>query len=271
VRRIPVLVLAVGVLVALAGCSAGSPTSTPTVHAASAKAAPVPDGVVGTGALTSWNGKTTGSLQVLAKGGSFTFVLSHFSTDVPGQNIFALADSPVKMSQCAENNVWQLGLDDQGNAPKPTMTFGLPNVVGAFADPSFFATFLFIQSSHGPVDANGQLPKIRGCQQAIAALTTINWTMKSIYPHLAVRDRGAATGARGTTTNLDGTLSTYTTARLDTWENIAHRFGLTPAELLYLNPIRHPENEPAIAYEDQVLNLSPANRGNSETRRPGAH
>lgn len=263
-RRIAVLVLAVAAVVGLAGCTA---TGTGSAHpsAAVAKAIPVPDGVVGTGTLTSWNGKTTGSLQVVAKSGGFAFVLNHFSTDLGGEVLFALADSPVKMSQCGENNLWQLGLTTrQGNAIEPSMRFDLPDEVGAFSDPSFFKTFLFMNY---PVDPS---VKIRGCEQSIVALTTIHWTMKSIYPRLAVRDGGTTAGARGSVKDAAGKPFSYVTAQGDTWSGIAHRFGITPEELLYLNPIRHPESEPAIAYADQILNLSPSNRGNSETRRPGA-
>ena len=230
-----------------------------------AKAVPVPNGTVGTGEFTSWNGKTTGTLTVVANSGSFAFVLTHFSTDLTGQTLFALADSPVKMSDCGENNLWQLGLTTrQGNVIEPTMRFDLPDVADAFSDPSFFTTFLLMNY---PVDPSA---RIRGCEQSITALSTIHWTMKSIYPRLLLHDGGAAPGARGSVSDGGGRPFRYTTARGDTWASIAHRFGITPAELLYLNPIRHPEAAPAIAYADQVLNLSPSNRGNSETRRPGA-
>jgi LysM repeat protein len=224
-------------------------------------AKPVPDGIVGTGTLTSWNGGTAGSLQVIAKSGHFTFVLTDFSTDFTGENLFALADTTVTMSQCGERNLWQVGLNDGDNSVAPTMRFGLPNVVGAWGDPSFFRTFLFMQYPTGQA-------LTRGCQQPIIALATIHWTMPGIYPGLAVHDGGAASGARGTVKTENGAPFSYDTQQGDTWAAIAHRFGITPAELLYLNPIRHPEAEPAIAYAGQVLNLSPANRGDSESRRP---
>jgi LysM repeat protein len=261
VRRIPLLVLAVGVIVGLAGCTASTHESVGPVHAVATKAVPVPDGVVGTGTLSSWNAKTSGSLQIVAKSGNFTIVLSNFSTDFTGENQFALADSPVTMSQCGENNLWQIGLTDGDNSAKPTMRFGLPNVGGAWGDPSFFQTFLYLQYPTGE-------SLTRGCQQPIIALATIHWTMKPIYPGLTVHDRGVIPGAQGVTTLADGKPYSYTTVQADAWEDIAKRYGLTSAELLYLNPIRHPEAEPAEAYTGQVLNLSPTNRGDSESRRP---
>jgi hypothetical protein len=265
VRRIPVLVLAAVAIVGLAGCTASGHDSAHQSAAAVAKANPVPDGVVGTGTLTSWNGKTTGTLEVAAKSGSFTVVLNHFSTDLTGEVLFALADAPVRMSQCGENNLWQDGLTTrQGNVIEPTMRFDLFNEDGAFADPSFFTTFLFMNYPSDPS------VKIRGCEQSIVAMTTIHWSMKPIYPNLTVHDSGKAASAEGTVKVVDGKPFSYDTAARDTWTSIAARFGITPAELLYLNPIRHPEREPAIAYEDQILNLDPANRGNSESRRPGA-
>jgi hypothetical protein len=260
VRRIPLLVLAVGVVIALAGCTASIPGTVSPTHAVVVRAVPVPDGVVGTGTLSSWNGRTGGSLQVLAHSGHFTFVVSDFSSDFTGENLFALADSPVTMSQCGENNLWQTGLGSQMHTVSRTQRFALPNELGAWGDPSFFQTLLFMQYP------TGQLT--RGCQQPIIALAKIHWTIPKIYPDMVVHDTGAAAGAQGTVKTVGGAPYSYDTIQGDTWASIAHRFGITPAELLYLNPIRHPEAEPAIAYADQVLNLSPTNRGNSETRRP---
>ena len=225
---------------------------------------PIPDGIVGTGTLASWNGKTTGELAVIAKAGHFTFVLSHFSTDYTGQNIFVLADKPFPMSACGENNLWQIGLadPDPDAGLRPTMNFALPNDGGEWDDPTFFTTFAFIQYPSGSI--------IRGCQQPIVAATAIHWSTTTIYPTLSPRDRGPRAGARGTVATKNGRLFTYKTGEGDTWAAIAYRFDLTPAELRYLNPIRHPDAVVAEAYADQVLNLSPTNRGNSESRRPGA-
>jgi hypothetical protein len=260
---------ALAVVVGLSGCTiSGNKPSQPSASVAIA-ARPVPDGIVATGTLTSWNGKTTGSLQVSARRGNFTFVLSDLATDLTGPTIFALADTAVTITQCGENNLWQLGLTTrQGNVVAPTMSFDLPNEAGAFGDPSFFRTFLILQY---PTSAADGTPAItRGCQQPIVALASIRWSMKPIYPRLALADHGAASGATGTAMTKDGELFSYTTATNDAWAAIAQRFGLTSAELLYLNPIRHPEAEPAIAYAGQILNLSQANRGDSESRRPGA-
>jgi hypothetical protein len=270
VRRVLVLLLALGAVVALTGCTASIPTPARSAHTVVAKPLPIPDGVVGTGTLTSWNGNTTGTLQVIAKSGKFSLVLSNFSTDFTGENLFVLADQPVAMSQCGENNLWQIGITTkENNVIEPTMHFmDLPNDGGAWSDPTFFQYFGFLE--YGTVGPGGTVELVRGCQQPIVALTKITWTMTTIYPELTVHDGGRAVGAEGTVTSRKGRLFTYVTAGDDTWLAIAHRFGLTPDELRYLNPIRHPDAVVAEAYRDQVLNLDPANRDNSESRRPGA-
>jgi hypothetical protein len=269
VRRIPVLILAVGVILALVGCTSANPTPVSPAHAVVTKAIPVADGVIGTGTFTSWNGRTTGTLRVVAKAGKFALVLSHFATDFTGESLFVLADTPLTMSQCGEKNLWQIGLSTMhNNVIEPTMTFPLLEDGNDWSDPTFFKTFAFLQyPAAGP---DGNVAIVRGCEQPIVALTGIHWTMKSIYPALTVRDRGAALGAQGVVANKDGKPFSYRTAPDDTWQSIAHRFGLTSAELVYLNPIRHPSGQKPEAYQDQVLNLSPGNRGNSESRRPGA-
>ncbi len=253
----------------LVGCTASVSEPGSSTHAVVARARPVPDGVVGTGSMTSWNGKTTGTLRVVAKSGKFTLVLSHFATDFTGENLFVLSDEPVTMSLCGENNLWQIGLTTkQNNVVEPTMSFVLLEDGNEWSDPTFFTTFAFVQ--YPTVGSDGQPSIVRGCQQPIVAMTSIDWTMKSIYPELTVHDGGPLSGAKGPVTSKHGKPFSYLTARDDTWQAIAHRFGLTSDELVYLNPIRHPASTRPEAYTDQVLNLSPANRGNSESRRPGA-
>jgi hypothetical protein len=225
---------------------------------------------VGTGTLTSWNGKTTGSLQIVAKSGHFRFNLNNFSTDFTGQNLFVLADSPITMSECGENNLWQIGMTTkENNVIEPTMHFlDLPNDGGEWSDPTFFTTFGFLQ--YGQIGADGTPALVRGCQQPVVALAQIVWTMQTIYPGLTVSDHGRVAGAAGAVTKKSGQPFTYVTAKDDTWAAIAHRFGLTPDQLRFLNPVRHPDTIVAEAYTGQVLNLDPHNRGNSESRRPGA-
>jgi hypothetical protein len=261
VPRIPLVVVALGAIVTLAGCAAPVPTPNAAAHAIAQKVVPVPVGVVGSGTLVSWNGKSTGTIEVLAKFGHFTFVLSDFSTDFSGQNIFALADSSVTMTQCGENNLYQIGLTTKANnAIEPTMSFDLPDEVDGLDDPSFWKTFLFLQYGTGT-------SLTRGCDMPIEALATIHWTLPDKYPGLRLVDHGTTVGARGTVTRKGGAPFTYATGVGDTWAAIAHRFGISGSELSWLSPIRHPDNVFAIAYAGQVLNLSPANRGNSETRR----
>jgi hypothetical protein len=174
------------------------------------------------------------------------------------------------MSQCGENNLWQMGLTTkENNVVEPTMRFmDLPNDGGAWNDPTFLEYFAFLQ--YGDVGTDGNIEKVRGCQQPIVALTRISWTMKTIYPRMVVHDRGAASGAEGVVTTKGGSPFSYQTARNDSWTAIARRFDLTPDQLRFLNPIRHPDAVVAEAYAGQMLNLSPRNRGNSESRRPGA-
>jgi hypothetical protein len=55
------------------------------------------------------------------------------------------------------------------------MHFDLPNDVHTFDDPSFFTNFLILQWGDAGV-------RIRGCEQAIAALATIHWTWQQRKP-----------------------------------------------------------------------------------------
>lgn len=214
----------------------------------------IPTGVVATGDILLADGSTFGTATL-------TWDAGVLGVEVPDltplfgeeQSLVALADGDVSFEMCGTENLWQVGFGDEA-----TMA-GLP-MPEAFGDPSYYRYLLV-------------MPYWRddgGCPEPIIGLARLEWDVPATRPWLKLADAGPAEAAQGGVLAEDGELLAYRTAQGDTWNAIAVRFGITADDLSYLNPIRSGGSESETAYEGQILNLDPANRGDSETRRSGS-
>ncbi|MGN7798822.1 LysM peptidoglycan-binding domain-containing protein [Leifsonia sp. 22587] len=70
----------------------------------------------------------------------------------------------------------------------------------------------------------------------VFAVATIDWTLPPAYPGLAAADHGSVANARGRTVLDGGTLAYYVPGQGDTIYQVSRRFGLTEAQLVWLNP-----------------------------------
>jgi hypothetical protein len=256
IRRI-VLVGGVAAML-LTGCAATpTPVSTdePVVFHPTTPHAPVeiPLGVVATGDLIAADGISLGAADIVHSEAGFRIELPPVDFGDPQTWMPTLSDSPVAAGACGSDNVWQLGLPNDPNAPD----FPFDEWAG---DPSFFTSIVVV---HYPqpdeVDAVG-------CIQPILATAALTWSSPVTRPWIAVADTGQTPQANGLV-KVEGGRMIYLTDDGDNWSAIAERFGITPDDLEYLNPIRTPgTRHEAFAY--QVLNLDPADRSDSESRRP---
>jgi hypothetical protein len=244
--------------VLLVGC-----TSAPSTQDDLATAAPteeavnvpvvIPDGIVASGELVRPDGSVFGTAELEKSDDGLIFHLPDLAPlGDPAQLIIALADGPVTMETCAEDNIWAVGITGDWPMARALQVEGGD-------DPSFYRHLLVVPYGTG-----------EGCAQPILALATLDWDVPQTRPWIEVADSGPVTGAQGGVLVESGRPLVYRTAAGDAWDAIAARFGLTPDDLAYLNPIRLGNAEPGVAYADQLLNLDPTNRGDSETRRPGS-
>lgn len=99
----------------------------------------------------------------------------------------------------------------------------------------------------------------------VIAAASIDWTLPSPYPGLHVVDKGSLEYARGKVVSDNGSLAYYVPNAYDTLYAVSKRFGLTQAQILWLNPWML-GNDPAIASDPPELkagigvNLDPARR-----------
>ncbi len=97
------------------------------------------------------------------------------------------------------------------------------------------------------------------CEPSRMGVAHLHWTRPAALTGLCAVDSGLALAAAGTTTLRHGRPIAYTVAADDQLADVAGRFGLTPDEVLYLNP-RRARGGTRELFVDEVLNLDPAGR-----------
>jgi LysM domain len=265
VRRVWLLLAGIGVAALLTGCIAQPKpvhTTAPLLHTAppTETVVAVPDGVMASGSFRSSDGTTSGQFEITNSAGKFTLSVTHFTTTFTGQLLISLSDADVAVSACGENVSVPMQYADPIGHRNGSLSEVLPVPNSGWVDPSFLASLVVMGYPTGEY--------VNGCAQPILAAAPIEWRIPETHPDLVVRDSGVANFAWGTVAMRDGQPFTYLTHQGDDWSDIAKRFGISQADLTWLNPIRLEQDKPRVAYVGQVLNLSPANRGDSQTRQP---
>lgn len=246
--------LAVGLVVAIAltGCAATpSPTPEPTV-APSATAAAAPELPVGTVVATGqFEGSATGTVELVTiEGGMYEVRLTNFTTSVAAPYELLLSPYPLTDDRtCLDTFVFDLG-DPSLNGPGP---FPIGPFEAWGFDPSFLDGAALGQYIESDAVAND-------CLRTVVARAPFTWDFPDLRPDLDVVDSGPAVGAMGEVTLENGEPDSYTVAPDDIMGEIANRFGVTVDDVFYLNPARLPNSRDTVAYADEVLNLSRANR-----------
>lgn len=241
----PAAALATVMLAVLGGCSLGlDPTSAipPKPPTGSPSAAPIDrDGpflvdaaigeVVATGTLVGRAAPELEGIEVtvtlvgepaLPEGLTWLVTLA----DVPeGHYGFGAAGDLDLDSRCAEESDRAYAFGDLGVGNDPAES------VFALDDPTWITSvFLAI------VDPADRSPS-SSCLQPLAAIAMLDWSIDPARPDLDPIDGGPQTGAMGdVVVDQSGVGRQYLIAAGDGYRQIAERFGLTPAELDYLNP-----------------------------------
>ncbi|RWZ61072.1 LysM domain-containing protein [Labedella populi] len=97
-------------------------------------------------------------------------------------------------------------------------------------DPSYIDSLVILDEASDP-DENG-------CRSPVAARVDIAWTMPEVRPGLAVVAGDIIPNAAGEIALEDGVPASYTVVSRDTLDAVARRLGITPEDVLFLNPAR---------------------------------
>ncbi|MDQ1528522.1 MAG: hypothetical protein QOH77_312 [Actinomycetota bacterium] len=263
-RRAWLLVAGVGVLVLLTGCIAQPKpvrTAAPLITTAppTETVVAVPNGVMASGSFRSSDGTTSGQFEITNSAGRFTLSVTHFTSTFTGELLISLSDADVAVGVCGENLSLPIEFGDQIGRDNGGLSEDISGPNSGWGDPSFLMNLVVMKYPTAGV-VHG------GCAQPILAFSPIAWRIPETHPDLLVRDAGVRNAAWGTVVSKNGKPFSYLTHQGDNWSQIAKRFGISEADLTWLNPIRLVEYKPRVAYVGQVLNLSPANRGDSASR-----
>ncbi|WP_382303539.1 hypothetical protein [Herbiconiux sp. UC225_62] len=267
---------ATGLLVLLAGCAStpdrtggdepvisrppsSSPVPSPAPAAVPARWAPVPvppGSVLGTGTLTSPSGALTGTVDVTTDhDGGVEVMLSSFATSDPRMLQATFYSTPSATFGCYNPEGYAFALPTLGPEPDQEFPMGrlrdLPS-----ADPSFLDS-LVVYAVPDPSEVG-----VDGCYGDILAIAEMQWNSTQEIPPAV--DTGAHTGASGTLElTAAGTPATYRVAAGDTLGDIAERFTLDPAVILYLSAGRiSPQGivDDEAVYAGEVLKLDASAR-----------
>jgi hypothetical protein len=257
------LIPAMATVLLASGCAAtvsgvASPTGSATSSTSSAadrRPVGIPAGVVGTAPVTAVGGGVLGTVEFRSNGIDIEMDPPATQLGDPAQIEWTLADSPFSPTACGSDNVWEIGFPQNDLTAAHLTADMFPD-----GDPSFFTDVVVVR-----IDPT---PNAKGCSQPILATGPITWSIPVQRPLVDPKDHGAGTGAKGTITGTAASPKLYTTMAGDAWSRIADRFGISVDDLTWLNPNRLGGSAPGEAYAQQLLNLDPAHRGNSESRRP---
>ncbi|WP_460631261.1 LysM peptidoglycan-binding domain-containing protein [Leifsonia lichenia] len=259
-----IVVAAVAVVVLLAGCAEPAPTHHPRsvapAGAAESTAAPTPSAV-----------PLAEQFEYLPAAGT-----QLASGTLSGQLDRASGDVTVVVGQKLDIEVRLDGFETSGltylNAALSTDRFGMlagaPSVpapdlaLGQVPETSGDFTFTVDPASR---DDKGDLSYFNAFELVradgtVSSAAVLTWTVPDFFPGLVVTDSGPIRFARGTVTTYQGAPAGYTANPLDTVDAISRRFGITPLQLVYLNPQLGYRNTRLV--EGQRLNLSPTYRSN---------
>lgn len=220
------------------------PAAGRSASAATSPADPVAahlDEVTGTGRLT---GPITGSFTITYQDRSPTLHLRDLDVHGSPARTFQFA-ADLASATCRDDDV---GLLHGTVSSARTQDIGLRDPAFAgLSDLSYFRALAIWPAADRD-----------SCTPDRVSAGTITWTLPAAIRDLAATDRGAAAGAHGDVTTVDGRPSSYRVAPDDQVADVLARFDLTLDDLLYLNPFRDRDETELLA--DERLDLDALHR-----------
>jgi len=251
-KSVPAVLLAL--TLALTGCTMAAPSAPRDQPIVTDTLAPTlepmqtdVDVIVGTGQFVSATAEVTGGVVVKQRGSTFTLYLTDYSLSDTSHLTLAVSSEAIAVDGCVSDR-YELAFDPNGQLQPDG---GFPLFVSPSAvDPGYLKTIVIAKYPSG-----GQVAGV--CYEPTVAVAALEWSLTDPFPELGpAEDSGSTSGATGLAWTEGGVVLRYKTAPGDTFDAIAARFGLTAAELMYLNPERPMHYDDGVAYADEVLVLS---------------
>lgn len=256
----------------LAGCTAfggDDAIPTPTRQAAERTAEPAPDPTrdtdpveaepeqalpTGTVAaetdVVSPSGETSIHVRVVANDrGTFDAQLSGYRTTNPQPMRLEFRHRPAKPLDGADGSVRETVEWDAEVAPPTSFTMGQ-----AGPRPDYLRSVVLVPATVADEDSSE-----RPWAGSVLAAADLAWKIPNPYPDLRVTVGKDRPGAYGIVTDVDGRPANYLVAHGDELSTVAERFGITPAQVQWMNPFMEQRDDDWLL-EGSTLNIDPARR-----------
>lgn len=254
----------------LAGCTAlggGDDIPTPTRQAAERTTEPTPDPTqtadaveaeqalpTGTVAaetdVVSPSGDTSIHVRVVANDrGTFDAQLSGYRTTNPQPMRLEFRHRHAQPLDGADDAVRETVEWDAAVAPPTSFTMGQ-----AGPRPDYLRSVVLVPATVADEDSSA-----RPWAGSVLAAADLTWRIPNPYPGLRVTVGEDRPGAYGIVTDVDGRPANYLVAHGDELSTVAERFGVTPAQVQWMNPYTEQRDDDWLL-EGSTLNLDPARR-----------
>ncbi len=219
---------------------------------------PVPaDAVLASGPVLDAEGATIATIEIVTDGARNAFArFSRLDTSDPRPLQGLLRSTPGAQYGCFNSDGYGLGLPSF--TPDVAQEFPLGRIDQLPSDDPSFLDEAVIYAPVTTVPPEG----FDGCYGDVIGIAALSWTHEQSVPRLT--DGGARQGASGSVSVTDaGTPLFYDVVPGDTLTNIAERFGVDPAVIVYLSAGRiSPEGivDDSLVYAGERLVLDAAAR-----------
>jgi len=215
-----------------------------------------PGTVVAEGDLASPKGSVHFHYRVVAEAGNSPFrtEFSGFTSTLP----IAVAATLLDTTPAVGDGITWHGVGDHvlGGATAAPGSTSSVNLDGVRTDPSGLGAIVTYSAA-----TTGQDVPVELAAGKVLAVQPVRWAVPARTTNVHPVDAGARANATGTVTALgDGRLSEYRIAPEDLIGDVAHRFGITVRDLVWLNPDVTVYGDEQYLYEGTTLNLDPLAR-----------
>jgi hypothetical protein len=224
---------------------ASTPEPSPTIT-------PVPAGtVVAEGDVASPKGSIHFHYRVVANGdNTYTAQYSGFTSTVPVPVSVTFIDVPPSVG----DGLTYHGVGDHQLGGPTTTAQSSSASLGSESQPSYLGTLV----TYSSVPSGDGVPVELGPNKVLA-VNTVSWHVPARQTNVHPHDAGARAFATGTVTatTADGAPKSYLIAPGDITDVVAQRFGISVADLIWLNSDLQVFGDQQYLYEGTTLNLDP--------------
>ncbi|WP_420368774.1 hypothetical protein [Curtobacterium sp. L1-20] len=204
--------------------------------------------------LTSPSGKTAVHVKVVSDGtGAWDVLLSDYRTTNPQAMTIEFRSSVPKPSDGYDVKAW--GQD------RWTATAGAPDsysMSDAGARPDFLRSVVLVPTQTEPSDTDPTATSAPW-QGHVLAVAPLTWHIPPAYSALHLTMGAARPGAYGLVIDANGRPAEYLVAHGDDQTTVAARFGITIAQLRWLDPTIRTHGDGWL-FEDDKINIDPQRR-----------